>query len=509
MFMYQVSGLVPCFMLIWAYTDIGYFYPGANMMLASIIVAVLTVPTIGVTETLMTIAYPRSGGEYIWISRVFHPGLGFAAGVQYLMAQPSTVGMFSATLSSFVLASVFSTIGLMTNNPGLMAVGSTLGTPNMIFILGATITIIATLVMIAPLRVFSIYQYVGFIASIIGIAILFYLLGANTTGSFALGFDRYSSVPFEQLVATANQNGASVPTGFSMGATFLALPYLIWWATTYWNIYPAGEAKSPAKSMVVAGLGGMVLFWIIMIVGGILYYNVIPYQSAYSMTFLYYKGAAVLPAGMYPSPQLLAVFLTSNVWLVGILVIMFFVGFVYVWPGWWMVFSRAIFAYSFDRVLPTKLSEVNERTHTPIWAILLCTVLSFVFIFWCAYGPYFWAVTHFTLWACSTGFIPAMLAGAVFPYRKKEWFQASPKIVQTKILGIPLLTISGLLGAAVLIFQVAQTFIVDWALPEGRFGVGLEIGVWIAAFIIYYASKYYHLSKGIDITKAFKEIPPE
>lgn len=245
MFMYQVSGLVPCFMLIWAYTDIGYFYPGANMMLASIIVAVLTVPTIGVTETLMTIAYPRSGGEYIWISRVFHPGLGFAAGVQYLMAQPSTVGMFSATLSSFVLASVFSTIGLMTNNPGLMAVGSTLGTPNMIFILGATITIIATLVMIAPLRVFSIYQYVGFIASIIGIAILFYLLGANTTGSFALGFDRYSSVPFEQLVATANQNGASVPTGFSMGATFLALPYLIWWATTYWNIYPAGEAKSP------------------------------------------------------------------------------------------------------------------------------------------------------------------------------------------------------------------------------------------------------------------------
>jgi hypothetical protein len=102
-----------------------------------------------------------------------------------------------------------------------------------------------------------------------------------------------------------------------------------------------------------------------------------------------------------------------------------------------------------------------------------------------------------------------MLAGAVFPYRKKEWFQASPKIVQTKILGIPVLTISGLLGAAVLIFQVAQTFIVDWALPEGRFGVGLEIGVWIAAFIIYYASKYYHLSKGIDISKAFKEIPPE
>src|SRR5207302_434953 len=36
---------------------------------------------------------------------------------------------------------------------------------------------------------------------------------------------------------------------------------------------------------------------------------------------------------------------------------------------------RTIFAWSFDRILPSKLSEVNERTHAPIAAIITASAI--------------------------------------------------------------------------------------------------------------------------------------
>jgi len=43
---------------------------------------------------------------------------------------------------------------------------------------------------------------------------------------------------------------------------------------------------------------------------------------------------------------------------------------------------RSWFAWSFDRLLPEKLSEVNERTHSPVWAILFEMVLVTVMLIW-------------------------------------------------------------------------------------------------------------------------------
>ena len=57
---------------------------------------------------------------------------------------------------------------------------------------------------------------------------------------------------------------------------------------------------------------------------------------------------------------------------------------------------RSVFAWAFDRLLPEKLAEVNERTHSPVPAILLVmslvtamlawSVLSTDFFTWLALG---------------------------------------------------------------------------------------------------------------------------
>jgi basic amino acid/polyamine antiporter, APA family len=47
-------------------------YPAANMPLAFILSAPATL-TLGMVYALFTAAMPRSGGDYVWASRVLHP----------------------------------------------------------------------------------------------------------------------------------------------------------------------------------------------------------------------------------------------------------------------------------------------------------------------------------------------------------------------------------------------------------------------------------------------------
>ena len=43
---------------------------------------------------------------------------------------------------------------------------------------------------------------------------------------------------------------------------------------------------------------------------------------------------------------------------------------------------RSVFAWSFDRVLPERLSNVNERFHSPVAAILLVMALVTLMLAW-------------------------------------------------------------------------------------------------------------------------------
>ncbi len=45
-----------------------------------------------------------------------------------------------------------------------------------------------------------------------------------------------------------------------------------------------------------------------------------------------------------------------------------------------MIFSRAVFALSFDRLFPTSLSDINDRFHTPVKAFILFGILTGIFL---------------------------------------------------------------------------------------------------------------------------------
>ena len=99
----------------------------------------------------------------------------------------------------------------------------------------------------------------------------------------------------------------------------------------------------------------------------------------------------------------------------------------------------------------------------------------------------------------------------VFPFVKKDLFAQAPGFVKAKIGGLPLMTVIGLITA----IAFAYIGFIGYQSPAvtnvAYAGFGFEVlaAVVVIGFIVYFASKYYYKSKGIDITLAFKDIPPE
>ncbi|MDG7016002.1 MAG: hypothetical protein JRM82_01350, partial [Nitrososphaerota archaeon] len=119
--------------------------------------------------------------------------------------------------------------------------------------------------------------------------------------------------------------------------------------------------------------------------------------------------------------------------------------------------------------------------------------------------------TYFTLgtvlWGISD-IVPGV-ALMVFPYVKKDLFATAPGWVGKRVGGIPLVTLVGLLTAIGFGYVGYVAYSNPLITAPNLNSVYLALGVLVVAFAVYFTSRYYHKSKGMDISMALKEIPPE
>jgi amino acid transporter len=187
------------------------------------------------------------------------------------------------------------------------------------------------------------------------------------------------------------------------------------------------------------------------------------------------------------------------------------------WFGWsgtvFLSSTRVIFAAAFDRLLPEKVAEVDERTGTPIYALILMIVPSIFVAYLYAYN--IWSFASLTL--CSTlviavTFLGTTISAIILPYTKPELYKASP-IAQYNIAGIPLITVAGVIFGGFLVFLLYQ-WLID---PNALYGIGIKntssiiymLANYVLAAAIYFGFKSFRKSKGIDLNKVQSEIPVE
>jgi amino acid transporter len=170
--------------------------------------------------------------------------------------------------------------------------------------------------------------------------------------------------------------------------------------------------------------------------------------------------------------------------------------------------TRYMLAWAVDRMAPAAAGEVSERYHTPVKAILFCTLTGTIALVALVVVPQ--ASLLGALLAQILAFIVVSIAGIVFPYRLRHVWEAGGG---HRILGIPSVTLAGIggvivLGALMLIFIFNPTINGAFAVTRAL-SLGFMIGVVVIGVVWYVVAYLLNRSRGVDLSLAYREIPPE
>ena len=510
-----ITNSLPGFMIVAALT-----FPRANILLAGLI-AVLMGITLIVAYGLMTTAMPRSSGDYVWVSRILHPLLGVVGGFIFWVFFWGWLSYNGYVFAAVGLAAPLQTYGQLTGNNALVSLGQTIGSSTGSFVFGLLMIFLPFLIVIFGIKRVGQAAVITGIATLLGaLALLFNIMSVNQA-VFISRFDIVmGSGAYRNFIETAKAAGWSGTTAFTGNtnlfdtlvlAAMFASGFTLWcWA----HIPLVGELKN-AQS-VKRNLALMV----------------IPLLSAGTIvTFYYYffnsvvgeLNTAISYLGNAGNPlveTLPFAWNTSTVYLpmvaVGPMVlplVMFFVALSACSAALQANIAnivapvRYMFAQAFDGVLPRALASVWEKYHVPLVGYVVLAVGAVIWHILQTIYPGFWYYLSFVIGAQIILWILGCLAAAVFPYRLKSVFEASPA-GRYKVAGVPVVTIFGVLGCLSMLVCLG----VNLGVTElgGTTNVPTIVVMGIIALIIYFVMKAYRSSKeGIDIGLAFKQIPPE
>src|SRR5437763_8516348 len=101
------------------------FYPGVNVYLNELIAFALIIP-LSLVFAMLAAAMPRSGGDYVYVSRTLHPALGMMSSFNNTVWWFIYGGVPSAFFARYGLGPFFRTVGRMTGNQTLASWGDAL-----------------------------------------------------------------------------------------------------------------------------------------------------------------------------------------------------------------------------------------------------------------------------------------------------------------------------------------------------------------------------------------------
>jgi APA family basic amino acid/polyamine antiporter len=487
------------------------FYTGGNLYLAAVAAFVVTIAT-GFLYAMLSAAVPRSGGDYTWISRALSPPLAFMSNVSWNFWITFFVGVYAAYTTSYGLSPLLRLWAAQTGSVGLLSVANFLVTRNGTLIVGLVIVLLSGLLLAYSrgLRGFLRLQRWTFIlwfvgAMLIPIVVLF-VVGRHTvftrfdTYVAALGGPRHATAGILKAGAAA----ARAPFSFRESVLMLTLPFYSL-AFIFQSVYFGGEIKRAKRSGMLSIPGAHFFATVLILVA------TGAFLTGAGRDFL--AGLALTPPGKYkfaftPLYTEVAAVASGNI-IVGTIIILGFTSMLVIFVAQTMLqLSRNIFAWSFDRLLPERVAEVNPRTHSPVIAVAVITAVSVISVIIISLNPQLTFLVGL-VGLCLT-YLCVAVSGILFPYRRREVFEASP--YNHRLGKIPVMTIVGALSLVTMAAAVVNLLLdpnsgTNWYLNTNR--VVLVGAVFVIALPAFYTIRAIQRRRGVNIDLAFKEIPPE
>ena len=486
-------------------------YAGASMVTATILAGLLALPMAGV-YAYFAAAMPRSGGDYVYISRTLHPYLGFLSSWNWMVWLVTYTGIPAAYLAQYGLSGLCRELGYVFDSPRLVGYGDNFTRKWWIFVAGSILLTVFAIIFVLGTRIYFKIQTVTFAIAMTGVVVGLIVLAIHNQTDTASNFNGYIRGVGGVDNATASLAKYSnnlQQSSFDLKQTMYAMVWPLFitlYAIT--SSFIGGEVRNAKRSQFLAMPGSIVYVTVFM------FLLVVALGHAVGTTFLGQLGYPlpqdvphVLGIGNLPTyNEIAAVTVRNQGWLV-ILLGVSFLFWTYVWlPINFLAATRAMLAWAFDGLFPRKLSEVSERYHTPIYAIIVIWIASEI----CLYlyvDQIFNTLNGIFAWILS--FVLCSIAAMVFPYRRRELWQASPWNGST--LGIPNITILGAVSTICLLY-CEYWFWYDPIQGFDSWGTTLR---WVMVLIIPSATLIYGIAwftskqRGVAVDKVFAEIPPE
>ena len=461
-----------------------YIVPGARLWVASLLTFLISLPLVLLYTSLMT-RMPRTGGDYVWLSRKLNGALGSIMGIAIAFNMPPFFAL-SAFFSVSAINAVLSEIGVLDNVKSLVYLSNnvfvnpygTLTLEQELLIYG--LSALAFLVIIAvnivkPRWGYALTTWLGIFASAtLALGVVMILVNADD---------------FHQTVGIFLSREGVTPTSyagpsFSWGSTIYMIPYFASYAYIWLYAGPAvaSEAKGNVKLNLVLGsllTTAMITvpFLVMDLVGGYAY-NASLYPS---FTYNFWTAAIAV------SPPVIQ-------WILGLGLISwnFFVMAFGV-----VVFSRYVFAFSFDRVFPSFFAKLN-RASSPYLAHVLDLILTLIFL----------AIPLISVNGAESLYAYTPLA-AIYLFLVGLTGLKVGKEERSR----PLMILGGLSSTfmAFLAYEsVANPFFgVVSSSGINVIGTGYLVALVGSGAIIYAVASWLRRRQGIELREVFQEIPPD
>ena len=516
-------GLVMAVSVFWVLS----VFTGVNVFIAILITAICSFLISGAFGLLSQVM-PRSGADYILVSRSLHPALAIGSSILIGASSMLAMGYWGVFTAKICIGPMLTMTGVAADSSRLQSWGTTVTSSGWAMAIGIVEIFLLAGIMMVGTRLMMRIQFWLFVAGMLGFVTAAITLLATPRSTFVQNYNDYAQ-PFTHkgdtyhyFIQQAQHAGTAVASGTNWHNTiiasgaFIAFGVWVWFSTNL-----AGEIRQAGtRRNWYSMLGGLAItFGSIIVMVALLYRTV-------GHTFLTAVNAVSGDPEVYTLP--------NAPWWITLVsaahantVLVAFLGLTFIAWAPLIVYIqivqpvRALFAWAFDQVIPEKIASVNERTHTPVFTLALIAVLSIPFLYMAAYTTSFFKYIALSTIVGFPTFVLVGISAIVFPYRRRAAYEAS--VSNINLGGVPLMTLFGVGAVVAGVFggwlwfaypelglpNGGKNFFDQLFTTPGSGGLALVACCLAAGAIIYYVASAYRKSQGIDLSLNYLEIPPE
>lgn len=499
---------------MWVMISLGLsVYTGGNLIIATLLSALFCGIGFPLVWGILGGSMPRSGGEYIYNSRILHPLIGIAE---------SFGNAFVWIMWIFVLAPY-------AVDPGLTMILQFMGAPAewsealtttpVMFAAASLVNLIGMLFVIFGIKYFArIQKIVMLVATIGGVAILLVLTFTSKATFINVWNDlavQYGSLDYQGFINGARtamgEAGLTLPKTWNWYDTLGVMVAGSWmFAYSYCITFIAGEVKRPDKTIILGNLFAVILPAVMMVWLGVVLYRVMDFEFLTATAWVDENGLQGynLPWSSH-FIGLAAGLVLKYKWLTALMALSFILFNIWYVALSYLAFPRILFAWGMDRYGPKWFTDINPKWATPVKNYFVCFVIAEIGIAIYSFFQEHMAGLVVTGMEIVSVFGVTAIAAILFPYIKKvrHIWEASP-YKNWKFLGIPVVVIGGVVNliylAILFYFFVFMGFESITTFSLILFGV-----IWALGIAWYFFWKAKNARVGIDSSMTYGELPPD